>query len=200
MCIAVCYRTRANDANGRRWDDALVNVTDNRAAFGSFSGENLTIKSAALWHGWSVMFAGNDVEHAEPIVRTATKALRALAKTTGRVISPEEAVRIVDDAYSEQLQAHIENKILRKHGFNSENFQRCGREKCTPEVYARVWDQIGRERLSLNFLVTGHDENGQAHVWFVDGENAPTSHNSIGFWANRVRSIGGIEQNCSTFE
>jgi hypothetical protein len=158
-------------------------VTDNRAAFGDFSGEHLTIKTAALWHGWAVMFAGNDVEHAEPIIRSAKKGLRALAEKTGRIICPEEAVEIVDHAYSEQLQAQIENKILRKRGYDTESFKQRGKAKCTPDVYARVWDQIGKEKLSLRFLVSGHDENGNGHIWLVNGEDAPTSYNAIHFWA-----------------
>lgn len=188
VCIAVCYRSGRIKKDligpsGPRRDDRLILVTDNRAAFGEFSGEHLTTKSAPLWHGWSVMFAGNDVEHAEPIIRNAKQALVALAKKTGRVITPEEASGIVDHAYSEQLQAQIENKILRKHGYDTESFQRLSKEQCTAGVYARVWDQIGKEKFSLKFLVTGHDENGLGHIWLVDGESAPTSYNTISFWA-----------------
>lgn len=187
VCIAVCYLAipteRLIGPSGPRRDDALILVTDNRAAFGDFSGEYLTIKSAALWHGWSVMFAGNEVAHAEPIIRAAKKGLRALAREPGRVVSPEEAVRVVDHVYSEQLQANIENKLLRKHGYDTESFQRLGKERCTPDVYSRIWAQIDKERLSLRFLVCGHDENGCGHIWLVDGEGAPTSYNTIKFWA-----------------
>ena len=178
VCIAVRY-------SGVGHHDRLILVTDNRAAFGDFSGEYLTIKSSALWHGWSVMFAGNQVEHAEPIIRAAKQNMMALSKKLppGKWISPEEATGIVDVAYAEQLQAHIENKILRKHGFDSANFQKIGKLKCTPEIYAKTWERIDKEKLSLRFLVCGHEGKGNAHIWLVDGENAPTSYNSIGFWA-----------------
>jgi hypothetical protein len=176
VCIAIAYRKIPPD-------DQLILVTDNRVAFGDFSGEHLSIKSSALWHGWTVMFAGNDVEHAEPILRAAKKSMQSLAKKSGRVIQPEEAVAIVDAAYSKQLQKQIENKILRKHGFNIETFQRIGRLRCTPEVYAKTCEKIDKEKLSLRFLVCGHDERRGTHIWVVDGENAPASYNSIGFWA-----------------
>ena len=93
------------------------------------------------------MFAGNDVEHAAPIVRMAKARLIALAKgkSPGVVISPEEATDILDAAYSEHLQAQIENKILRKRNFTSESFQKLGKLRCTPEVYGKVWEQIGKE-------------------------------------------------------
>jgi hypothetical protein len=190
VCIAVCFGGKVKGQllgpSGPAHDDALILVTDNRAAFGSFSGEYLTIKGDALWHGWSVMFAGNDVEHAEPIIRNAKDAMRRLGlkkDKSSSIITPEEAALIVDNAYSEQLQAQIENKILRKRGYNTDSFQKLAKNRCTSEVYARVWDQIGKEKFSLTLMVTGHDENGSGHIWLVDGESAPASYNSISFWA-----------------
>ena len=180
--VSVCIAVRYSSRNAK---DRLILVTDNRVAFGDFSGEYISIKQRALWHSWDVMFAGNDVEHAEPIMRVAKANMIALAKkkSPGDVIAPEEATDIVDAAYSEHLQAQIENKILRKRQFTSESFKKLGKLKCTPEVYAKVWDQIGKEHFSLHFLVTGHTKNGEAQIWLVDGENAPVSYNTIGFWA-----------------
>lgn len=162
----------------------LILITDNRVAFGDFSGENLSLKTRPILYGyWQVMFAGNEVEHAEPIIRTAQKELLATAEKNKRPHEPEEVAAIVDHAYSEQLQAQIENKILRKHHFDAESFQKIGKLKCTPEVYAKTWDRIDREKLSLRFLVCGFDTEERAHIWLVDGENAPTSYNEINFWA-----------------
>lgn len=162
----------------------LILVTDNRVAFGDFSGENLSLKATPILYGyWQLMFAGNDVEHAEPIIRTVRKRLLATASKNERPHEAEEVAAIVDDAFSEQLQAQIENKILRKHGFNVETFQQKAKLKCTPEIYAKTWDRIDREHLSLRFLVCGFDKEELPHIWLVDGENAPRSYNEIDFWA-----------------
>jgi hypothetical protein len=130
------------------------------------------------------MYAGNDVEHADPIIRVARKhAWKKAVKNGGRV-KAEEIVAIMDDAYSEQLQAHIEKKFLRKHNFTAESFLKLGKLKCTPDVYNRICEKIEKENFSLRFVLAGFgEENEDAHIWLVDGDGAPVSHNSIGFWA-----------------
>lgn len=173
VCIAI-----------RHQEKRLILITDNRVALGDFSGENMSLKTRPLLFGyWQVMFAGNEVEHAEPILRLAHKNLLATAKHNKRPHEPEEVAALVDDAYSEHLQMQIENKILRKHGFDAQSFQTSGKLKCTADIYARTWDRVDRERLSLRFLVCGFDKEQHAHIWLVDGENAPTSYNEINFWA-----------------
>ena len=129
------------------------------------------------------MFAGNDVAHAEPIIRAIKRNLLATAAKQKRPHEAEEVAAIVDDAYSEQLQAQIEKKILLKHGYDSETFQKRAKLQCTLEIYGKTWDRIDREKISLQFLVCGFDKEQVGHIWLVDGENAPTSYNVIDFWA-----------------
>lgn len=176
VCIVVEFR------------EELICVTDNRASFGDFAGEHLTLKTGALWHGWDVMYAGDDVEHAPPIMLNAKNQLIAAASKLDRMLLPEEVTTIFDEAYSEHLQAQIEKKFLRKHGFNSESFPKVEGSDCIPEIWARVWDRIDKEKLSLRFLLFGHGPNderykGEAEIWVIDGENAPVSYNNIGFWS-----------------
>jgi hypothetical protein len=173
VCIAIRHERKR-----------LILITDNRVAFGDFSGENLSLKATSILYGyWQVMFAGNDVEHAEPIIRTVRRNLLATAAKNKRPHEAEEVAAIVDDAFSEQLQAQIENKILRKHGFDTESFQKSAKLKCPPEIYAKTWDRVDREKISLRFLVCGFDKEELPHIWLVDGENAPRSYNEIDFWA-----------------
>ena len=146
VCIAV------------RHSDQIIIVTDNRVSFGDFSGEHLSLKASALWHGWEALFAGNDVEHAEPILREAKSRLIALAeKITPRMMRPEEVIPIFDEVYSEHLQAQIEKKILRKHGWDSDSLQAKGKERLTPEILGKIWDRVDKEKISLRFMLCGHE-------------------------------------------
>ncbi len=173
VCIAVLCEQRTK----------VVCVTDQRVSFGDFSAEYATFKNEPILPNWVVLFAGNDVEHADPIIRAARENLMAMLTKLKRRLRPDEVAQVLDDAYSEQLQAHIENKILRKHRFDSQSFQRLGKQRCTPEVYARTWDRIDKEELSLAFLACGFDEKGRGHIWLVTGNGAPVSYDSIGLWA-----------------
>jgi hypothetical protein len=173
VCIAVLCE------HGKK----IVCVTDNRVSFGEFSAEHSAWKNYPIWTTWLVLCAGDDIEHADPIIRKSRKYCLALYKKLRRVLEPEEVADAVDLAYSEQLQAHIENKILRKHQFDSESFQKTGKSKCTPEVYMSFINKIEKTALSLEFLICGFDAKGQGHIWKVKGDGAPTSYDLIGFWS-----------------
>jgi hypothetical protein len=168
---------------GPMGDQRLVCITDNRVGFGDFSGENVALKNEVLVPGWGVLIAGNDVDHAPAIIRSARKKIRAVLAKTKQPLEPEEIAEALDESFSEQLQIQIENKILRKHGFDGESFRNSGKQRCTPEIYARVWDKVDREKFSLSFIVYGFDQNRIGHIWLVDGEDAPKSYDSIGFWS-----------------
>lgn len=178
-------------AEGGKHGERLVCVTDNRVAFGDFSGEHLALKAEVLFPGWGVLFAGNDVEHAPPIIRSAEKKILVVYKRK-RDLEPEDVSDALSDAYSEHLQTQIESKILRKHRFDGESFLNAGKIKCTPEVYAKVWDRVDRERLSLTFIVYGFDRHKKGCIWVVDGENAPVSYDSIGFWSIGKRAPAAL--------
>jgi hypothetical protein len=179
ICIALLTEQRGK----------IVCVTDERASFESFSGENMTLKNSPFAYDWTALYAGNDVEHAIPIIELARAACsKAQEKKSPNRLTPREIADIFDSAYSEHLQAHIEAKILRKHGFDSESFQASGKSRCTPEVYAKVWDKIDKLKFSLSFLLCGLSPERLSakeagHIWCVNGEDAPACYDSIGCWA-----------------
>ncbi|MGA9510239.1 MAG: hypothetical protein WBV55_16600 [Candidatus Sulfotelmatobacter sp.] len=121
------------------------------------------------------------MEHAAPIIERARRVLRT--HIHGGQHEPEHVIDVIDAAYAEHLQTQIENKILRKHGYDTESFKKEARRTCSPEIQGKVWDKIDRERLSLQFLVCGFDKERVGHIWVVDGENAPVCYDSIEFWA-----------------
>src|SRR5208337_2794076 len=136
----------------------IVLVTDNRASFGAFSAEGAVLKNWPLAPNWVTIYAGDDVEHADPIIRVVRReAWKIAVRNAGRV-KAEEIVSMMDDAYSEQLQAHIEKKFLRKHNFTGESFLKLGKLKCTPDVYNRICGKIEKENFSLRFILAGFGE------------------------------------------
>lgn len=178
--VSVCVVARYLVRDG---SDKLVCIADQRVSFGDFSGEHLTLKSTPISPGWAVLFAGNDVEHAQPIIVAAEKMAALAVKKYNRELEADEVAELVDQSYSAHLERQIANKHLRKHKFTSESFLNTGKTKCTPEVYLKTWDRISGEKLSLRFIVCGFDEARKAHIWLVDGEHAPTSYDTIGFWS-----------------
>jgi hypothetical protein len=159
-------------------EQTLVMVTDSKVDFGSYSADFATNKNVPIHKEWSVLFAGNDVEHARPIIDMASSFLRANP--------PQDAIDVanaVDEAFAERLSIEITNKVLRKRGFTAESFVEKGKQKCTPSVYLSLCSRIDQIKISLKFLVCGFDHKGRGHIFLVDGESAPKSYDPVDMWA-----------------
>ncbi len=198
VCIAVLCNNSKN----------LVTVSDFKVGFGDFAADNLAIKETLIDVEWVALFAGNDIEHAQPIVIRAREIVRtsflqsfldkkkklelslpedakkAVENTLGHEYpSPEDVANAVDQAYSERLHSEIEKKVLRKRGFDTKTFLDMGKQKCTPAAYLSLCSRIDQIKISLKFLVCGFGSNGDGHIYLVDGESAPKCYDPIGMWA-----------------
>jgi 20S proteasome alpha/beta subunit len=161
----------------------IVCVTDNKVSFEDFSAENAVWKSYPIADRWTALYAGNDVEHAMPILRAAGKVSLEMPRKLKRRLTLTEVVFNLEEAYSEHLQSHIERKILRKHGLDTETFLKSGKLKITQEVYGKVWDRIDKTEFSLIFLACGFDEDGEAHLFVVNGQGVSGDHEALGYFA-----------------
>jgi len=175
ICIAVlCNRYKS-----------FVLVSDYKASFGDFAADNMASKQTILFRGYSVLFAGNDVEHAAPIIERAEEILFSSieAAKQKKMPTPSAVVNAVDQAYAEQIHSEINRRVLRKRGFDVESFRETGKRKCTASAYLALCSRIDQVNISLRFLVVGFDEAGNAHIYCVDGKSAPKCYDSIGMWA-----------------
>jgi 20S proteasome alpha/beta subunit len=177
--VSVCIALMCNDSK------AIVTVSDAKVTFGGYSADRVAVKNVPMHKNCAVMFAGDDVEHAAPILeRTWELTLASIKKQSkDERPSPAEIADMVDQAYSERLQREIAAKVLRKRGFDVDSFRDKGKLKCTPSAYLSLCSRIDQVNISLEFLVCGFDKEGKAHIIRVDGKSAPKSYDPIGMWA-----------------
>lgn len=160
---------------------SVVSVTDQKVSFGdAFSADVIVVKDVPFYANHFALVAGDDAEHAKPILNRAEKILLSLSPCPD---SSEEVAEAVDQAFAERLHKEISGKVLRKRGFNVESFRERGRQKCTPSAYLNLCERIDRTDISLKFLVCGFDEEGTAHIYLVDGKSAPKCYDAVGMWA-----------------
>jgi hypothetical protein len=162
----------------------VINISDRKVNFGAFSADNLALKDYPLYRDIYALFAGNDVEHVEPILNRAREILYEL-KSPPSVV---QAARILDQAYGERVNEEITCRVLRKRGFTVDSFLEKGRQKCTPSAYLNLCNRIDQVSISLRFIVSGFGsestgELASARIYVVDGKNAPKSYTSVGMWA-----------------
>jgi 20S proteasome alpha/beta subunit len=167
VCIAILCEERKT----------IVTVSDLKVNFGDFSAEGIVVKDIPFCAGNSILLAGDDMEYAAPILDRAKQIIGAGYKP------PNEVADAIDEAFRDQLQKQIENRVLRKRGFTAATFLDKGKQKCTPTVYLALCNRIEQVSIKLKFLVCGFDENKIGHIYLVDGENAPANYDSVGMWA-----------------
>lgn len=166
----------------------IVTITDRKVDFGGYGADRAVDKSSgfvchrrekySMESIWFALAAGNDVEYVDPVLGRARELLNYSS-----VHPASEIANALDAAFGESLRKQIENKVLRKRGFTSESFAETGRQRCTPSVYMSLCDRIDRVKLSLKFLLCGYDRHQDAHLFEIDGENAPKCYDSLGMWA-----------------
>jgi hypothetical protein len=141
------------------------------------------MKDIPFYPGHSVLVAGDDVEHADPILDKALAILGLTDSEKAPYKSPLEVAEAVDEAFGDRLSGEIERRVLRKRGFTAQTFLEKGKEKCTPSVYLSLCSRIDQISIKLKFLVCGFDNKGFGHIYCVDGEHSPANYNSVGMWA-----------------
>lgn len=169
VCIAVVTR-----------DNSIVAVTDRKVTFSGFSTDHLAIKNQSLCPDWYTLVAGDDIEHAKPIL---SRAREIIDKVDGKSRHAGVVTGALHAAYIERLHQEIEARELSKRGFTVETFRDRGKSKCSPDVYIDLCSRIDQVRLSLRFLLCGFGLNGAPHIFCVDGKGVPKCYDDVGFWA-----------------
>lgn len=159
---------------------SIVCVSDLKVTFGDFAADNIARKDMPVAQT-GVIIAGDDIEHATPILDRAKEIMRGVTSP----VKVSDVANAIDEAYGERLQQEIYRRVLRKQGFTVDSFRDQGKQKCTPTAYLAMLNKIERVKISLKFLISGfdHDDKAEPHIYVVDGESAPASYDEIGMWA-----------------
>lgn len=169
VCIAIVTK-----------ENSIVAVTDWKVTFSGFSADHLAIKNQRLCDDWYTLVAGDDIEHAKPIVSRAKEIIEKVNKESRHAGMVAGALH---SAYVERLHQEIEARVLSKRAFTVETFRDRGKNKCSPDVYIDLCSRIDQVRLSLKFLLCGFGLKGEPHIFCVDGKGIPKCYDDVGFWA-----------------
>jgi hypothetical protein len=160
----------------------LVLVSDSKAAFGDFSADKAVHKDAPLAFGYAIQFAGNDAAHAGMIKRRVQRELKK-ANPEKKLLPADQVAECVHQECKVELERIQEAKVLRKHGYSSDQFVKAGKELCTDSVFFDIHSELEKVKLSLDFLVAGFDEDGNGHIRYTNSTTPPQDYDSLGFWA-----------------
>jgi hypothetical protein len=180
VCIAaLCEQSRC-----------IVAVSDKKVSFGQFSAEHAVLKTEPVWRDNMVLFAGNDVSHATPIIDDAFETLfegwQKSKKPTGRRqrVPTTNIADAIDAAFQKRLLRCIETAVLRPFGYTVATFKKNGRKECSEEQHAEICRKIDAVHLDgLTIMLAGFSANGEGHIWTIDGINPPHNYDRFGAWA-----------------
>ncbi len=157
----------------------IVTVSDQKVSLSQFSGDNLTLKSYAVYDGpWHCMIAGSDITIAEAIMD------RVLLKLIDKKkILLRHMTAAFTEAYQEQIAARATALYLARFNLDMNTFRDSGRRKLGPDTFDMLCDKIARVALDLKFLVYGYDCLQIPHLFVVSSPGIEETYDRPGFWA-----------------
>jgi ATP-dependent protease HslVU (ClpYQ) peptidase subunit len=166
VCIAsFCEQTKS-----------IFAISDHMISTGDMSVDFGAIKFRRINPHWMAMFAGNDVSTVVPVLRRVRRLL------PDREVFLEAVGTAFQVAIQEQITSRVETSILAPYGMNTPQFVQDGLRNLGQELFARLAYQMAEVSLDIMFLVFGFEE-GQPHIFTVDGRGAVANHDISGFWA-----------------
>ena len=172
--MSVCIAAISEGAS----DCDIIAIVDRKASSGDFSNEDATTKSLWLGSAWLVLFAGNDITPAVPIIGYANTLLKGKANTLSNV------VLALEESYQECLSNYCYATVLGRWTFqNIEDFRKTGRKQLGADVFDSLCDKIDRTKLQITFLVCGLDDKGKPHLLTVRNPGIAAIHDIPGYYA-----------------
>ena len=168
VCIAATCQT-----------DTIIAVSDMMVSTGLFAADNMAMKFKDLNSQWKVMFAGNDVSRIEPLLWEAKRRVRAVQ---GRV-SLLQMESIMRECFQSEIVQKGTDLVLARYGLTMQEFLDTGLARFGEATFTAMKYQLDQIELDCAFLVYGHDEKDDAHVFSVEDPGVICNHDLYGFWA-----------------
>ncbi len=170
--VTVCIAMMADN------ERQLVLVADQKVGFGDFSADGLATKNTPFIAHWTVMVSGDDIGPAGPIIARARRRCQQ-----GRIVSADEIADVIHDEIKKEREKLVESQVLAKYGFTMDVFKKQGKRICTETVYFDICSKMERVTMPIEFLLSGFDEDGRAHIRWTDSSTPPRDYDSVGFCA-----------------
>jgi ATP-dependent protease HslVU (ClpYQ) peptidase subunit len=167
VCIAVYSRPL----------DAFVCATDSMISTGDMSADGMAMKFAAIWGKFIAMFSGNDITSISPIINEVRAAMPSVASAeTAQALA--EAFKI---AFMNQRKKRAEAMLI-PPGMTLTEFYENGLVRLGPEIFSRIFNEIERLKLDVQFLVCGF-EGAEPMIFTISDPGVETHYDLLGFWA-----------------
>ena len=171
--MTVCIAAIANGGEN------IVSVSDSKVAFGITSADKAAVKNIPLAYRHTIMIAGNDIAKAGQVIARA-KAM--LGQQQSQPTSDEIANAVFDECVAERDKV-IEASVLRKRGYNWQEFRRKGKDLCPEATYYDLQTEMAGVDLSLDCLIAGFGKDDKAHLRLTNWKTPPEDYDLIGFYA-----------------
>lgn len=169
VSMTVCIASRTAE-------DSYVLVSDMMLSIDYASGDWMGTKQRGIGKRWRAMMAGNDVSQATPILDSVAE------RVYGSDGSLREVAKVFEDEFSAQRRSVAEAKILSPYGLTIAELLK-SRESLGDTLFNQLSYQVSAERLDVEFLVAGFDEDGAFHLFGVSDPGVISYWDLPGFWA-----------------
>jgi len=132
---------------------ALVLVLDKSLSLGGMTSVESGVKGRRLTRLWHVMVAGDDVSHAESVVREASEKIEDVRADMAYVALQ----KILASAYKEVRARIIEDTFLGSFGWTLNEFMKNGNALLPTSEFSHLLAQIQRFDLGCEFLAVGFE-------------------------------------------
>jgi hypothetical protein len=143
-----------------------------------FSADNMAHKGQFVQTGWSAQIAGAITE-----CGTILKDPSMKHDFGAENASLGDVQRVFLEAYRRQRIAVVEAKLLAPYGLSLNQFMKQGRNMFNERDHENLIDEIKKETLDAEFLVSGFDAKKEPHIFGVCDPGQATDYDKMGFWA-----------------
>jgi hypothetical protein len=176
--VTVCIAMMANSGK------ELVLVSDSKVAFGDYSADDAVLKNTPFLYPWLLLFAGDDISYAKPIMSRANARASEIQKKEKRQLPGSEVAEILQEEMEVERSRIIEASVLARYGFTAETFRINGKTLCAETLYNDLIYKISQIGLSLQFLLCGIPMGkDEAEIWMVSPDEPPQNFDRLAFWA-----------------
>jgi Proteasome subunit len=168
---------------------AIVLVADKMLGFGHVEAA-IGEKILRLHMNWHVLYAGNDISPAFPIVDRASAALQDNRRPTLL-----DVAAALSGAWKAERDARTEAKVFAgRVGWTLERFFNEGRDHFSASEVTRLTSEIEMEELDLELMIAGFDERKRPFILSMDSSGHSIPEHRPGCW-----TIGSGAPNALTF-
>ncbi|MGI8772233.1 MAG: hypothetical protein ACR2JE_12450 [Acidobacteriaceae bacterium] len=157
--------------------NTIVAVSDMMVSGYLGAADSGTIKCEDVHQHWQAMMAADDLTQCMPIIE------KARAFFEGRANTLQVARSVFKRAYQAHLREMAEDQVLGRFGIDMATFLESGRHRFGESLFASLSNEIRAVATGTEFLIFGHSDDGEAHLFIVADPGIDSVYDKPGFCA-----------------